>query len=173
MMYSIWGWVMEYNARVLSLGYVLSEDHQNVLMLYHTADPNHLSYGKYNGYSDFLRHNESNLDCFKRSVFECTGTTAFDIVFRGSVHWSNFQQQDKSFFAQIFVARINPQRVQLQNVYGENRWLTVEEVLRGDVPLWDGDRQILPIVFDDVSTPFHGVMTYDQGMPQHWFYARA
>jgi len=164
---------MEYNTNVLSLGYLLSEDRQRVLLLYHNADPLDLSYGKYNGYSDFLRPNESGMDCFKRSVFEATKTTAFDIVFRGSVHWSHFRQSEKSFFAQIFVAQINPNRVERENTRGENRWLTVEEVLRGDVPLWDGDRYLLPVVFDNVPTPFHGVMPYEHGLPQNWFYARA
>lgn len=164
---------MEYNATLLSLGYLLSEDRQRVLFLYHNAKSDDFSYGKYNGYADFIQDNESSLDCFKRIVFENTGSTPLDIVFRGSVHWANFRQRNKSFFAQIFLATINDRNLLTLNKQGENRWLTVDEVLRGDVPLWQGDKHILPLVFDDNPIPFHGYMPYVESKPQNWFFARA
>lgn len=164
---------MEYNSSVLSLGYLISEDKEKVLLLYHNQDSTDLSYGKYNGYSDFLNIDESSLDCFKRIVFELTGVNPFNIKFKGSIQWSNFRDEGKSFFAQIFIANIDENKIEPINKFGENRWITIDEINRGDIPMWHGDKHILPLVFDEITTPFHGFMQYEEGHPADWLYSRA
>jgi 8-oxo-dGTP diphosphatase len=42
----------------------------------------------------------------------------------------------------------------------------VERLL--DLPLWEGDRHFLPLVFDDDPRAFHGVMPYRDGRMQSW-----
>ena len=41
-----------------------------------------------------------------------------------------------------------------------------------DLPLWEGDRHFLPLVFDEDPRPFHGVMPYRDGRMQSWKYSR-
>ena len=164
---------MEYNACILSLGYVLSRDKTKALLLFHNSNPNDFSYGKYNGYSDFVRSNESALECFERSVMEMTGLKVRNSRFRGSVHWPNFKQSQKSFFSQIFICDDYENIYKEFNLLGQNRWVTVSELLRGDVPIWEGDKHFLPLVFDKDPAPFHGYMPYERGVPRDWFFKRA
>ena len=37
-----------------------------------------------------------------------------------------------------------------------------------DLPLWEGDRHFLPLVFDEDPRAFHGVMPYRDGRMQSW-----
>jgi 8-oxo-dGTP diphosphatase len=39
------------------------------------------------------------------------------------------------------------------------------------LPLWEGDRHFLPLVFDFAARPFHGVMPYLNGSPTGWHYS--
>jgi len=39
-----------------------------------------------------------------------------------------------------------------------------------DLPLWEGDRHFLPLVFDRGGRQFHGVMPYRDGRPVSWAY---
>jgi 8-oxo-dGTP diphosphatase len=36
------------------------------------------------------------------------------------------------------------------------------------LPLWEGDRHFLPLVFDRGIHQFHGIMPYHQGKPLSW-----
>ena len=44
---------------------------------------------------------------------------------------------------------------------GTLAWHDVDTVL--DLPMWDGDRHFLPLVFDESVPQFHGVLPYDGG----------
>ena len=37
-----------------------------------------------------------------------------------------------------------------------------------ELPLWEGDRFFLPLVFDSTAGQFHGVMPYCAGKPLSW-----
>ena len=41
-----------------------------------------------------------------------------------------------------------------------------------ELPMWEGDRHFLPLVFDADPRPFHGVMPYRDGRMQSWRYSR-
>ena len=56
------------------------------------------------------------------------------------------------------------------NPEGTLEWVPVGRIL--DLPLWDGDRHFLPMVFDDDPRPFHGVMPYRDGKMVSWTYSR-
>ncbi len=47
-------------------------------------------------------------------------------------------------------------------------WVEVERVL--ELPLWEGDRYFLPLVFA-AGRQFHGVMPYRDGRPVSWTYS--
>jgi 8-oxo-dGTP diphosphatase len=142
-------------------------------MLHHNAMSSDVSYGKYNGYSDFLHHDESSVECLNRVVLEMTGLTVRKARFRGSIHWPNFRQRQLPLFGQVFVVEEYEGLPREFNALGHNRWITLSELLRGDAPIWDGDKHFLPLVFDRDPVPFHGYMPYERGVPRNWFYQRA
>jgi 8-oxo-dGTP diphosphatase len=39
------------------------------------------------------------------------------------------------------------------------------------LPLWEGDRYFLPLVFQRTPQQFHGVMPYCDGRPVRWAYS--
>ena len=41
-----------------------------------------------------------------------------------------------------------------------------------DLPMWEGDRHFLPLVFDGDERQFHGSMPYDGDRPLDWNYQR-
>lgn len=163
---------MENESNIVTLTYVLSNDKRKVLMLYHNANSSDVSYGKYNGYSDFIRRDESTVESMHRVVLEMTGLIIKDARFRGSIHWPNFRQRQYQQFGQIFVVDRYEGIPREYNELGQNRWITITELLRGDFPVWDGDRYILPLVFDKDPRPFHGYMPYEKGKPREWIYQR-
>ena len=56
------------------------------------------------------------------------------------------------------------------NPEGTLEWVPVERIL--ELPLWDGDRHFLPLVFDGDPRPFHGVMPYRDGRMVSWHWSR-
>lgn len=155
---------------VLSLGYILSSDKNSVLLLHHNADPSDISYGKYNGYSAFLKTNEDAFTCFKKAAHHYTGLNVLSAQFRGSIHWPHFQRS--SLFTQLFLCHSFEGQSWDTNECGVNKWVLVEDLLRGDYPTWEGDRYFLSYVFDQDPRPFHGCMPYDGGVPQGWTFTR-
>ena len=57
----------------------------------------------------------------------------------------------------------------IRNPEGELEWVDVNRVL--ELPLWEGDRHFLPLLFDPNGRPFHGVMPYRDGKPLSWTYS--
>ena len=69
------------------------------------------------------------------------------------------------------------------NAEGELAWVPIARVLAAcsnddieragaNLPMWDGDRYFLPLIFDDDLRVFHGVMPYVNGRPTSWNYER-
>ena len=56
------------------------------------------------------------------------------------------------------------------NPEGSLEWIEVDRIL--ELPLWEGDRQFLPLVFDADPRGFHGVMPYRDGVMQSWTCSR-
>jgi len=49
-------------------------------------------------------------------------------------------------------------------------WADVDKL--EELPLWEGDRLFLRLVFDGDPRQFHGVMPYDDGRMLSWAYSR-
>ena len=56
------------------------------------------------------------------------------------------------------------------NPEGTLEWIALERM--HELPMWEGDRNFLPLVFDADPRPFHGVMPYRDGRMQSWHFAR-
>ncbi len=58
------------------------------------------------------------------------------------------------------------------NPEGVLEWQPVQRLLDFALPMWPGDAHFLPLVFDDDTRAFHGVMPYANGEPLSWSFVR-
>lgn len=163
---------MAYQPIVATLGYLMSPDGRETLMIHRNARPHDLHFGKYNGLGGKLEPAESVIGCLAREFMEEAGVTIEAPRLRGTINWPGFGKTGEDWFGFIF--RIDgwsgePYR---DNPEGTLEWVSVERVLSGELNLWEGDRHFLPMVFDDDDRPFHGVMPYQDGHPVSWTYTR-
>ena len=71
-----------------TLGYVLSPDNSQVLMIHRNKRPREdIHYGKYNGLGGRLEADEDIASGMRREIFEEAGLTADALVLRGTISW--------------------------------------------------------------------------------------
>ena len=155
----------------VALVYLLSEEDDRVLMQFHkdASDP---SYGRFNGLSAYPTAQESMADAARRAL-RVAGVKEARLIHRGVVHWSRFEANDWPLYGHFFIALTAPQSVIIQqDSLFRRQWMDKEALLSGEVPCWPGDAHIFPLLFDQDPRPFHGLMVYDQGIPEHWHHER-
>jgi 8-oxo-dGTP diphosphatase len=100
---------------------------------------------------------------------EEAGVECQEILLRGTISWPGFGKNGEDWFGFIFrIDRFQGTPFN-ENPEGTLSWVPVERIL--DLPLWEGDRYFLPLVFGDDPRQFHGVMPYDGGRPVSWTYS--
>lgn len=161
---------MRYTPIVGTLGYVLSPDKSKVLMVHRIArkDDDHL--GKYNGLGGKMESTEDVHSCITREIKEEAGITCTEVFLRGTINWTGFGPKGEDWLGFIF--RIDGYRGTpfKKNVEGNLEWIPLESLMQ--LPLWEGDKHFLPLVFDDDPRPFHGYMPYDGSRMLKWSYLR-
>lgn len=55
------------------------------------------------------------------------------------------------------------------NEEGPLTWERVDSL--DELPMWEGDRYFLPLVFDPDVPQFHGCLPYHDGRPTGWSYS--
>jgi len=160
---------MPYTPVLATLGYVLSPDGKQVLLINRNANPNDLHLGKYNGLGGKLDPNEDVVAGMRREIREEAGIECERLELRGTVNWPGFGIQGEDWFGFIFRVTAFTGTPLAENPEGELQWVNVDRVL--ELPLWEGDRFFLPMVFDPDGRPFHGVMPYKDGRPVSWSYS--
>ncbi len=160
---------MPYTPIVATLGYVLSPDARSVLLIHRNRRPEDAHFGKYNGLGGKLDRDEDVVAGMRREIREEAGLECEQIVLRGTVSWPGFGKQGEDWFG--FVFRIDRYRgtPRADNPEGTLEWVAVDRVLT--LPLWEGDRHFLPLVFARGEQQFHGVMPYRDGLPVSWTYS--
>jgi 8-oxo-dGTP diphosphatase len=160
---------MPYTPVLATLGYIMSPDGQETLLIHRNtrADDHHL--GKYNGLGGKLEPDEDIVAGLKREVHEESGLECQKVVLRGTISWPGFGKHGEDWFGFIFRVESFKGEPFTDNPEGTLSWIPVEKVL--DLPLWDGDRHFLPLVFGRDPRQFHGVMPYEQGRPLSWKYS--
>jgi 8-oxo-dGTP diphosphatase len=177
---------MPYAPILATLAYVLSPDRSSVLMIHRDARPDDYHLGKCNGLGGKLRADEDIVAGVQREVREEAGIECEQLRLAGTVSWPGFgpggaregaqprplersdQGQGEDWFGFIFrVDRFSgePRRTSPEGTLG---WVPLGEVM--GLPLWEGDRNFLPLVFAEPLRPFHGVMPYRDGRPVSWSY---
>ena len=160
---------MPYTPILATLGYVMSPDGKETLLIHRNtrADDQHL--GKYNGLGGKLQPDEDIIAGLKREIREEAGIECEEILLRGTISWPGFGKNGEDWFGFIFRIDRYQGTPFTKNPEGTLSWIPVERIL--DLPLWEGDRYFLPLVFGDDLRQFHGVMPYEDGQPVSWNYS--
>ncbi len=162
---------MPYTPIVATLGYIISEDGQSVLMIHRNARPDDLHYGKYNGLGGKLDPMEDVVTGMKREILEESGIEVNRLTLRGTVNWPGFGKNGEDWLAFIF--RIDGWHGTpfQSNHEGSLEWVAIERVISGDLKLWESDKLWLPMVFEDTERTFYGVAPYVDGEMVGWSYS--
>ncbi|WP_299429632.1 8-oxo-dGTP diphosphatase [uncultured Meiothermus sp.] len=163
---------MPYTPILATLGYVLSPDGKEALLIHRNARPDDPAFGKYNGLGGKLEPTEDVAAGMRREILEEAGLETQQLRLRGTLSWPGFGQNGEDWFGFIFViSRWSGTPLQT-NHEGSLEWVPIQKIVRQELPLWPGDRHFLPLVFDADPRPFHGVMPYKNGQPVSWSFTR-
>lgn len=157
---------MPYTPILATLGYVFSPDGRQVLLVHRTARPGDHHAGKYNGLGGKLEPDEDVAAGLRREIREEAGIDCDEIQLAGTVSWPGFGKGGEDWFGFLFRITRWSGTVRDASPEGPLVWVDLDAV--ESLPLWDGDRHFLPLVFDRSSSPFHGVMPYQEGRPVRW-----
>ena len=161
---------MPYTPILATLGYVLSTDQQRVLMIHRNRRLDDPHWGKYNGLGGKLEPREDVITGMQREIREEAGIECQCMQLRGTLSWPGFGHEGQHWFGFIFLITAYQGQPLSQNAEGSLAWVDRARLL--ELPLWEGDRFFLPLVFDDDPRAFHGVMQYHQGRVQSWSFSR-
>lgn len=161
---------MPYTPILATLGYVLSPDGKRCLMVHRNARSNDHHLGKYNGLGGKLEPGEDAMSGMCREIREEAGIECEALSLRGTLGWPGFGKHGEDWFGFIFLVTRFSGEAASRNAEGDLEWVELGGL--SELPLWDGDRHFLPLVFDGDPRPFHGVMPYQDGQPQSWRYMR-
>jgi len=153
-----------------TLGYILSPDGRQVLMIHRNKRPDDLHFGKYNGLGGRLEPGEDIVTGMRREIFEESGLIADRPILRGTISWPGFGRHGEAWFGFIFRIESWHGEIHAGNHEGTLEWVPCEALL--SLPLWPSDRHFLPLVFDDDPRLFHGLMPYHNGTMVSWSYQR-
>ncbi len=146
-----------------TLGYVLSPDKRQVLMIHRNKRQADLHFGKYNGLGGKLQPGEDIVTGMRREILEESGLIVDRLVLRGTVSWPGFGKHGEGWFAFIFRIDAWHGETHQGNHEGTLEWVPRDAILT--LPLWPSDYHFLPLVFDNDPRQFHGCLPYFNGEP--------
>jgi 8-oxo-dGTP diphosphatase len=159
---------MAYTPILATLGYVLSRDGRQVLLVHRNRRPDDIHYGKFNGLGGKLEAGEDIVEGLCREIHEEAGLECSSPLLRGTINWPGFGKHGEDWFGFIFRVEHWQGEPLMENSEGSLEWVDVENIL--ERPLWEGDRFFLPLVFESSGQQFHGIMPYRDGRPVRWSY---
>jgi 8-oxo-dGTP diphosphatase len=160
---------MPYTPILATLAYVMSPDGRQVLLVHRNRRSDDAHFGKYNGLGGKLDRDEDVVTGMRREVREEAGLECETLALRGTISWPGFGKQGEDWFGFIFRVDRWTGVPKKENPEGTPEWVELDRVL--DLPLWEGDRYFLPLVFEGAGRQFHGVMPYQNGRPLSWTYS--
>ena len=92
------------------------------------------------------------------------------MTLRGTVNWQGFGRDGEDWFGFIFLITRFSGTPYPSNSEGDLAWYPLDNLEA--LPMWEGDRYFLPLVFDNDPRVFHGYLPYHDGRPVDWSYCR-
>ena len=161
---------MPYTPIVATLGYVLSPDRSQVLLIHRNARADDQHLGKYNGLGGKIERDEDVVAGMRREIREEAGIECDALTLRGTISWPGFGKNGEDWLGFLFIVTGYSGTPYTSNPEGTLEWVPVEQIMQ--LPLWDGDRHFLQLVFDADPRSFHGVMPYRDGRMVSWNFSR-
>ena len=170
---------MPYTPILGTLAYVLDVEAQRVLLVHRNARSDDQHLGKWNGLGGKVEDHEDIAASVRRELMEEAGIEVAAMSLRGTVSWPGFGPNGEDWFGFVFLVTSWVGEPLRSNPEGDLHWIDVERLLRAcsdderkrstaDLPMWEGDRHFLPMIFDADPRAFHGVMPYEGGQPVSW-----
>lgn len=159
-----------YTPILATLGYILSPDGKKTLMVHRNKRDSDQHLGKYNGLGGKMVPGEDIFGCLVREIREEANIQCEEVSLRGTINWTGFGPNGEDWFGFIFLVKTFKGVPQRTNEEGDLIWVDVDKIL--DLPMWEGDRFFLPLVFDNDPRVFHGYMPYNNASPLSWHYSR-
>src|SRR2546421_12878763 len=94
---------MPYTPILATLGYLLSPDGRQVLLIHRNRRPEDAHFGKYNGLGGKLDPGEDVVSGLRREVREESGLECDRLLLRGTISWPGFGRQGEDWFGFIFL----------------------------------------------------------------------
>jgi len=157
-------------AILATLGYVLSPDRRQVLMLRRDRRPDDIHLGYYNGLGGKLEPGEDVVAGMRREIREEAGLDCETLELAGTISWPGFGRAGENWFGFLFRVPAWSGEPRPDCDEGTLIWTDVADVLAGRVPMWESDRHFLPLVFADAPRIFHGVLPFADGRALSWHY---
>ncbi len=159
-----------YTPILASLGYVISKDKKKTLLVHRNSRSDDAHFGKYNGLGGKMEPQESIHDCISREIEEEAGIVCIEIILRGTINWTGFGPDGEDWFGFIYrIEQFSGEPFE-KNSEGRLLWHDIDDLL--SLPMWEGDKYFLPLVFDNDPRVFHGFMPYENNRPLSWKYVR-
>ena len=153
-----------------TLGYILSPDRKETLLVHRNSREKDHHLNKYNGLGGKMHSNEDVISCIRREILEEAGIECRKILLRGTINWTGFGPKGENWLGFIFRIDQFSGNPFTSNEEGTLSWVAID--MLDTLPMWEGDRYFLPLVFDDDPKIFHGHMPYKDGHPVSWQYTR-
>ena len=160
---------MPYTPILATLGYVFSPDGKRVLLIHRNANANDQHLGKFNGLGGKLDGQRRRRCWHAPRNSRGSGHRVRSTRTARNGQLARIRQHGEDWFGFIFRVTAFSGTPLAKNPEGELEWVNVNRVL--ELPLWEGDRFFMPMVFDPRGRPFHGVMPYKDGRPVSWSFS--
>jgi len=159
-----------YKPILATLAYIISADGEKTLLVHRNRREGDIHLGKYNGLGGKMKPNETIHECVLREIREEAGLICSNPQLRGTVNWKGFGRNGEDWFVFVYKITSFTGEIPGSNEEGDLCWKRIDEL--HTLPMWEGDKYFLPLVFDSDPKPFHGYMPYENGRPVSWEYVR-
>ncbi|WP_041278854.1 NUDIX hydrolase [Desulfotalea psychrophila] len=161
---------MMYTPIIGSLVYIISPNGKQTLLVHRNKRESDQHLGKYNGLGGKMEASEDIVQCLRREIHEEAGIVCENVTLRGTINWTGFGPNGENWLGFIFRVEAFSGIPYNSNEEGDLLWVDIDRLQ--DLPMWEGDRYFLPLVFDDDPRTFHGYMPYNGSRPLSWSYSR-
>ncbi|MBX9692593.1 MAG: 8-oxo-dGTP diphosphatase [Cyanobacteria bacterium] len=153
-----------------TLGYVLSQDKNSVLLVNRSKREHDIHYGKFNGLGGKLEPGEDVVSGMVREIREEAAIEPVDVILRGTINWPGFGPDGENWFGFIFRIDSWTGTPLTENPEGYLEWIPLNKL--DETNLWESDRAWLGMIFDNDKRVFHGIAPFEEGKMTSWGYQR-
>lgn len=156
---------------------------ESVLMVTRNARPDDDQFNKVNGVGGKVEIDEDIVTSVIREIREETGVEVTELTLRATVTFSDFGPKREQWLVFIFLVTDWQGTPWDHNDEGSLAWVPKSRLLQAcskdeavasqaGLEIWEGDKNFIPLVFDDDERVVHAVMPYDGDRPKSWRYTR-